>query len=190
MNLTLPYCRSSPLRQLPDCLQMPLYVTIMFDLSFHHLGGDWIGHFHDILQPSDTPGNANTQHLLIKSLPKDFEGQTRRHESVLLSLNLPAGPPPLAPVAAVISPNLSSPAGYHYQLIHAVGVVSNIVRRLLGCGTPPRHHARCGASTQATTWYCHKCNNGPYNIAAQSGCTNVINGRQCDHTRCEYCRKE
>ena len=187
MIVTLPYCRSSTLRQLPDYLQMPLYVTIMFDLSFHHLGGDWIGPFHDVLQPSDNPGRP--QHLLIKSLPKDFEGQTRHHESVRLSLNMSAGPP-LAPVAPVISPKLSSPAGYHYGLIHAVGILSNTVRQLLGCGAPPRHRARWGASTQATTWYCHKCNNGPYNIAAQSGCTNVINGRQCDHTRCAYCRKE
>ena len=61
---------------------MTLDLTIMFDLSFHHLGGDWIDHFRDIWQPGDAPGNANPQHLLVKSSPKESEGQTRHNASV------------------------------------------------------------------------------------------------------------
>ena len=60
---------------------MTLGLTVMFDLSSHHLGGDWIGHFRDVLQPGDTPGNANPQHLLVKSSPEELEGQTRHHAS-------------------------------------------------------------------------------------------------------------
>ena len=58
---------------------MNLDLTSMFDLSFHHLGGERIGHFRDISQPGDTP------ELLNKSSPKEFEGQTRHQASVLSS---------------------------------------------------------------------------------------------------------
>ena len=40
------------------------------------------------------------------------------------------------------------------------------------------------------TRYCHMCNSGPYNIATESGCTNVLGGRQCDHVFCGYCRTD
>lgn len=40
------------------------------------------------------------------------------------------------------------------------------------------------------TWYCHNCACGPHSIAAQSRCTNVINGRQCNHSMCDYCYKD
>lgn len=36
------------------------------------------------------------------------------------------------------------------------------------------------------TWFCHKCNSGPYNIATQNACTNV----QCDHQICDYCMRD
>ena len=41
-----------------------------------------------------------------------------------------------------------------------------------------------------TTWYCHNCACRPHSIAAQSRCTNVINGRQCNHSMCDYCYKD
>ena len=64
---------------------MTLDLITMFDLFFHHLGGEWVGHFRDISQQGDIPGNANPQQLLVKSSPKEFEGQTRHHAGVPLS---------------------------------------------------------------------------------------------------------
>ena len=58
---------------------MTVDLTIMFDLSFHRLGGEWIGRFRDTLQPGDNPGKANSQHLSVKSSPKESEGQTRHY---------------------------------------------------------------------------------------------------------------
>lgn len=111
------------------------------------------------------------------------------HKSTLVT-ELPAGPLHGAHVGAVVGPTLSSPAGYDYRLIKAVRKGRNAVHRLLGNGAPPRPCDQGRPTATPTTWYCHQCNSGPYNIAAQSGCTNVINGRQCDHSRCDYCRKE
>lgn len=162
----------------------------MLALSFNRLHGDRNARFHDILHPSDTPGDANTQSLSVQSLTKIVEGQVPYHKSLRLSLNLPAGPLPMAHVAAVVRPKISSPAGYHYRLVKAVKVVRNTVCRLLGSDTPPRPRTQERPTTTPTRWYCHKCNSGPYNIATQFGCTNVIDGGQCDHTRCSYCKEE
>ena len=62
-------------------------------------------------------------------------------------------------------------------------------RRTTTESSDPRIKGR-SRSMPGGNWYCHKCNSGPYNIVAQLGCTNVINGARCDHPRCNYCKRE
>lgn len=152
---------------------MPLYLTIMLALPFNRLDGGWDARFHNMLLPKRAPGNANTQLLSVQSLPTVLEG-----------------PLPRAHVAAIVDPNLSSPAGYRYKLVETISKSMYTVRRLLGNGAPRRPRAQERPTTTPTRWYCHKCNSGPYSMVAQSSCTNVINGRQCDHPRCHYCTRE
>ena len=81
-------------------------------------------------------------------------------------------------------------AGYRYDMINIIGRVKSTVRRLLCNGAPPTPLGQERPTTAPTTWYCHKCQTGPYNISAHPSCTNVINGHQCGHPVCHYCRKE
>lgn len=169
---------------------MPLYLTIMLALPFNRLDGGWDARFHNMLLPKRAPGNANTQLLSVQSLPTVLEGRILCHKTFWLPLNVPAGPLHRAHVAAIVDPKLSSPVGYRYKLVETISKRMYTVRRLLGNGAPRRPRAQERPTTTPTRWYCHKCNSGPYSMAAQSSCTNVINGRQCDHPRCHYCTRE
>ena len=169
---------------------MSLYLASMLSLPFNHLDGGRTARIHSISLRSHAPGDANTQLLSVPSSPAVLKGEVLRHTSLQLSLNLPATPLHRTHIATVVSPKLSSPAGYRYKIIKAVSRARNTMRRILGNSTPPRPRVQERATTTPTTWYCHQCNSGPYNIAAQPSCTNVINGRQCDHPRCGYCKAE
>ena len=162
----------------------------MLALPSDRLDGGRNTRCHNVLLPSHAVGVANTQVVSVQYTPTVPKGQIPCHTSLRLSLNLPTGLLHRANVAAIVGPKLSGPAGYHYKLITAVSKEKNTLRRLLGNGAPPRARAQERATTTPTRWFCHRCNSGPYSIAAQSGCTNVINGHQCDHSRCDYCKKE
>lgn len=166
-------CVFSVIQQLPNSFWMLLSLTIMLALPFNRFDDSRDARCHNISLPSHIPGVTNTQLLSVEYKSMDLEGPLYR-----------------AHVAAIICPKLSSSAGHHYKLINAVSRVGNSVRQLLGKGVQPRARAQERPTTAPTRWFCHKCNSGPYSIAAQSGCTNVINGRQCDHRRCDYCKKE
>ena len=158
----------------------------MLLLPFNRLDSDANAHFHDMLLPSQTSGVAGIQLLSVQvfqHLRTIHDGQVPYHTS-LTSLKSPAGPLFRALVATVLGLRLSSHAGHRCNLRKASGGTNKSLRRFLGKGAQER------PTTTPTTWYCHKCNSGPYNIAAQRGCTNVINGHQCDHQVCNYCRKE
>ena len=106
------------------------------------------------------------------------------------SLNLRADPLYMAYINAGLDWKLSRLAGYRSAMVKVIGKVRSTVRRLLCNGAPPSPLAQERPTTKYTKWYCHKCQTGPYSISAQNSCTNVINGRQCDHPMCHYCRKE
>lgn len=167
-------CRFSPLQQQPNCLKMSLYLTTMLSLPLNHLDGGRTARIHNISLRSHAPGNANTQLLSVQSSPAVLKA-TPLHRTH---------------IATIVNAKLCSPAGYRYRIIKAVSRARNTMCRLLGNGTPPRPRVQERATTTPTTWYCHQCNDGPYNITAQPRCTNVINGRQCDHSRCGYCKEE
>ncbi len=169
---------------------MPLYLTIMLALPFNRVGGGRDTPFHNISLPSRSPGDGNTQLFSVRSLPAVLEGQAVSHTSLRISLNLPVGLLYRTHVAAVVGPKLSNPAGYRYRLIKAVSRARNTIHRVLGNCAPPVPHDQKWPTTAPTRWFCHVCNHGPYTIAAQSSCTNVIRGRQCDHPKCNYCREE
>ena len=162
----------------------------MLVLAFHRLDRGGIATFHNIPLLSLALKDTDAQLLSVQSLPTALEGQVSCHTNLWLSLISPEGPLHRPHVAAVVSPKMSGPADYRYRLIEAISPSRDTVRLLLGNSLPPRSRARDRPMARPTRWYCHKCNCGPYNIATQSGCTNVIDGHQCDHQRCGYCRKE
>ena len=144
---------------------------------------------HRLSLPNHAPGNAKTQPPSIRIAPTFLKGHLPCHSSLRSSLNLPAGTLHRFHVVAVVDPKPYSPAGFRYKLTGAFSKVRNILHQMLG-GVPSIARAQERPITTPTRWYCHKCNHGPYNIAAQPGCTNVINGRQCDHSKCHYCKEE
>lgn len=162
----------------------------MLALPFNHSGGSRNARCHNVSLRSHAPGVGHTQSLSLECTRTVLEGQVLCHTSLRLSLNLPAGPLHRFYVAAVAAPKLSSPAGHHYELIHAVSRVRKSVCQSLGNRAQLRARTQERPTSTPTSWFCHKCNTGPYSIAAQPACTNVINGRQCDHRQCDYCRKE
>ena len=169
---------------------MPLSLIIMLALPLNHIGGSRNARCHNVSLPSHAPGVGNTQPLSVECTRTVLEGHVFCHTSLRMSLNLPAGPLHRFYVAAITGPKLSSPAGHQYRLINAVSRVMKSVHQLLGNGVQLRVRTRERPTSTPTRWFCHKCNTGPYTIAAQPSCTNVINGRQCDHRKCDYCRKE
>ena len=169
---------------------MPHYLTIIFAVYPSRLDDGRNTRFCDIYLPCHAPDRASMKPYLVQCFLKDLEGLVLCHQGPRLLLNLPAGLLHNYHIAAVVGPKLSSPACYRYKLLEAVDRVRNSMRRLLGNCTPPSSRAQESSTTTPTRWYCHKCNSGPYNIATQSGCTDVISGRQCDHRRCNYCSKE
>ena len=106
------------------------------------------------------------------------------------SLNSRADPLYMTNINAGLGRKPSDLVGYRYDMINVIGRVRSTVRRLLCNGAPPGPLAQEKPTTTPTRWYCHKCQTGPYTISAQTSCTNVINGRQCDHPMCYYCKKE
>ena len=184
------YARFSPLQQPPNFVQMPLCLTSMLALPFKRLDGDGNARFHNMSLPSYASNDADT-HLLSGTTPcVVLEGQVPYHTSLRSSLNASAGTLCKAHVTAFLGLRLSGLTGYRDKIVDAIGRIRNTVRRLLGHGATPSPRAQKRPTTTPTTWFCHICQSGPYNISAQNGCTNVINGRQCDHHMCDYCKKE
>ena len=105
-------------------------------------------------------------------------------------LNSQADPLYMAYISAGLGRKPSGLAGYRYDMINVFGRVGSTVRQLMCKGAPPSPSAQERPTTTPTRWYCHKCQTGPYSISAQTSCTNVINGHQCDHPMCPYCKKE
>ena len=161
----------------------------MLGLPFNQLGGGGIARFYNISPSSYAPDDADAQLLLAKALRTVLESQQPCHRSPVVA-NSSAGQLYSAHVTAVLCPISSGLAGYRYYAIEALSRVRNMMRRLLGNIPPPSPCAQERPTTTPTRWFCHECKSGPYDIAAQTGCTNVINGSQCDHHVCLYCRKE
>ena len=158
----------------------------MLLLPLNRLAGGTNAHFHEMLLPSYDSGDAGFQSSsfqIFRDLRTAYNGQVPYHTS-LTSLTSPAGPLSRAVVAIILGLRFTGHADHRYNLRKASGGTSERLRRLLGDCAQER------PATTPTMWFCHKCNSGPYNIAAQRGCTNVINGHQCDHQMCNYCRKE
>ena len=168
---------------------MPVYLAIMLGLPFNQLGGGGIARFYNISPSSYAPDDADAQLLLAKALRTVLESQEPCHRSPVVA-NSPAGQLYSAHVTAVLGPISSGLASYRYYAIEALSRVRNIMCRLLGDIPPPSPCAQERPNTTPTRWFCHECKSGPYDISAQTGCTNVINGSQCDHHMCPYCRKE
>ena len=162
----------------------------MVALPFNRVDGGRDTRFHNNSLPSCSPGNGNTQFLWVRSLPAVLKGQAVSHTNFRISLNLPVGLLYRTHVAAVVGPKLSNPAGYRYRLIKAIIGARNTIHRFLGHCAPPVPCDEKTPTSAPTTWFCHLCNHGPYSIAAQSRCPNVIDGSQCDHSKCIYCRVE
>ena len=166
---------------------------MMLALPFTYFYGAGNALFHDALLLGFAPGEADTQSLSVQALQKlrtVLEGHIACPRSLLSSLMLPVGPFYGVHLAAVLSPRFSDPAGYRYNVLEAINGMRDTVRRLLGNAGPPRPRVEKRPTTRPTRWYCHECGSGPYNIAVQTGCTNEIRGRQCDHSMCVHCLKE
>lgn len=166
---------------------MALYMTAMLTLPFNHLSGGENARFYEYSPPSYVPDDPDTRFLSVKTLRTVLEGQMYYHRGLRLSLTSPGGP---LYNAHVLRPKLSGLESYYYRTIEAIRSMRYTVRQLLGIGAPPSTRALERPTTTPTRWFCHECKSGPYNIATQTGCTNVINGRQCDHRMCVYCNKE
>ena len=110
--------------------------------------------------------------------------------SLRSSLNSQADPLYMTYISAGLGRKLSGLAGYRYDMINVIDRMRSTVHRLVCNGAPPSPLAQERPTTTPTKWYCHKCRTGPYSISAQTSCTNVINGHQCDHRMCHYCEKE
>ena len=169
---------------------MPLCLTSMLALPLNRLNGDGNAPFRDMSLPSYASNDADTHLLSGKTSCVVLEGQVPYHTSLRSSLNSVAATLFKAHVTAFLGPRLPGLTGYRDKIVEAIGRTRNTVRRLLGHGTTPSPRAQERPTTTPTKWFCHICQSGPYNINAQSGCTNVINGHQCDHHMCDYCKKE
>ena len=170
---------------------MALYMTTMLTLPFNHLNGGEKARFHDISPPIYAPNIVYTPLLLVKTLRTVLRGRVHCHRGLRLSLSSLAGTLYYKThVTAGLSPKLFGLASYSYKIIEAIGRVKKVVCRSLGNGAPASTRDWERPITRPTIWFCHECETGPYNIATQAGCTNVIDGRQCDHHMCAYCRKE
>lgn len=169
---------------------MVLYMTAMLTLRFNHLSGGGNARFYDYSPPSYVPDDPDTRFLSVKTLCTVLEGQMHCHRGLRLSLTSPGAPLYNAHVTAGLRPKLSGLESYYHRTIEAIRSVRYAVRQALGNGAPPSTRALERPTTTPTRWFCHECKSGPYSIATQTGCTNVINGRQCDHRMCGYCNKE
>lgn len=166
---------------------MSLYLTTMIVLPFKHFIDSGSALFPEISPPSHATDDAGRSLLLDKILRTVLQGQVHPLRS---SLNSRADPLYMTYINAGLGRKPSGLAGYRYDMMNVIGRVRSTVRRLLCKDAPPTPLAQERPTTAPTRWYCHKCQMGPYSIATQSSCTNVINGHQCDHRVCHYCKKE
>ena len=160
----------------------------MFALPFKHLIDGGSAFFPNIPPPSHATGDAGISLLLPKILRTVLEGQVHRH--IRSPLNSRADPLYMTNINAGLGRKPSGLAINRYDVIEVIGRVRSTVRRLLCNDALPTPPAQERPITAQTKWYCHKCQTGPYSISAQTSCTNVINGHQCDHRMCHYCKKE
>ena len=169
---------------------MSFYLTTMFALPFKHLIDGGSAPFPNVPPPDHTRDDAGTPLLLAKILCTVLEGKGIVTLRLRSSLNSRADPLYMTNINAGLGRKPFGLAGYRYDMIDVIGRVRSTVRQLLCNGAPPGPLAQERPTTTPTRWYCHKCQTGPYSISAQTSCTNVINGRQCDHPMCYYCKKE
>ena len=174
----------------PTETQTPFYLTPMLALPSNHPTDVGNAPSPGLSPLSHVIDDVGTQLLSVNFLCTILEGQVHCRAGPRSSLNLPAYPLYGTCANTGLGSKLSHYAGYRYIMIKSISKVRNTVRRLLGNGALPSPRAQEKPTPTPTNWYCHLCQTGPYSIRTQTGCTNVINGHQCDHRMCSYCRKE